>query len=168
MKRYVPGKERHRPYYLELLVELPARSITDIVVQFDYVFLKWQEYPPDANHGFYIGSAVVTAWLPVARNYTGLPQDGSLISSWSVQFYWSYTYFYLFSHKRVYSLPVNFCLFYHYRYQVHCTEFNARRQLCCVNIFCQNYLLFNCEIFRYKNYYFNIISFFNMNFCLSS
>lgn len=111
MKRYVPGKERHRPYYLELLVELPARSITDIVVQFDYVFLKWQEYPPDANHGFYIGSAVVTAWLPVARNYTGLPQDGSLISSWSVQFHKSY--FYLFSQKRVTSLQVYFCLFYH-------------------------------------------------------
>ncbi|XP_046675490.1 LOW QUALITY PROTEIN: GPI transamidase component PIG-T-like [Homalodisca vitripennis] len=81
VKRYVPGRERQRPYYLEIMVELPARSVTDISVQFDYVFLKWQEYPPDANHGFYIGSAVITAWLPVARNLTGLPQDGSLISS---------------------------------------------------------------------------------------
>lgn len=81
LKRYIPGKERTRPYYLEVVVELPARSVTQISVEFDYVFLKWQEYPPDANHGFYIGAAVISALLPVARNYTGLPQDGSLISS---------------------------------------------------------------------------------------
>lgn len=81
LKRYIPGKERTRPYYLEVVVELPARSVTQISVEFDYVFLKWQEYPPDANHGFYIGAAVISALLPVARNFTGLPQDGSLISS---------------------------------------------------------------------------------------
>lgn len=81
LKRYIPGKERTRPYYLEVVVELPARSVTQISVEFDYVFLKWQEYPPDANHGFYIGAAIISALLPVARNFTGLPQDGSLISS---------------------------------------------------------------------------------------
>lgn len=81
VKRYTPGRERQRPYYLEVMVELPARSVTEVSVQFDYVFLKWQEYPPDANHGFYISSAVITALLPVARNYTGLPQDGTLLSS---------------------------------------------------------------------------------------
>lgn len=139
MKRYVPGKERHRPYYLELLVELPARSITDIVVQFDYVFLKWQEYPPDANHGFYIGSAVVTAWLPVARNFTGLPQDGSLISSWSVQFHKSCTYFYLFSQKRGYSLQVYFCLFYHTRIKF--IALSSMQQDYCVNIFMPTLLI---------------------------
>lgn len=129
MKRYVPGKERHRPYYLELLVELPARSITDVVVQFDYVFLKWQEYPPDANHGFYIGSAVVTAWLPVARNYTGLPQDGSLISSWSVKFYKSYIFLICSLKKEFIIYPFILILFYQYRFQVGCTEFNATRLL---------------------------------------
>uniref|UniRef100_A0A1B6C6L0 GPI transamidase component PIG-T n=1 Tax=Clastoptera arizonana TaxID=38151 RepID=A0A1B6C6L0_9HEMI len=80
-KHYIPGKERARPYYLEVLVELPPRSLTEISIEFDYMFLKWQEYPPDANHGFYIGSAVITAYLPAARNFTGIPQDGSLISS---------------------------------------------------------------------------------------
>lgn len=81
LKRYIPGKARTRPYYLEVALRLPARSTTEIYIEFDYVFLKWQEYPPDANHGFYIGAAIITALLPVGRNYTGLPQDGSTISS---------------------------------------------------------------------------------------
>lgn len=81
LKRFIPGKARTRPYYLEVALRLPARSTTEICVEFDYVFLKWQEYPPDANHGFYIGAAVITSLLPVGRNYTGLPQDGSTITS---------------------------------------------------------------------------------------
>nr|CAD7464262.1 unnamed protein product [Timema tahoe] len=81
MKRYIPGKERTRPYYLEVALKLPGRSVTEISIDFDYVFLKWQEYPPDANHGFYIGAAIITALLPVGKNYTGLPQDGSTITS---------------------------------------------------------------------------------------
>ena len=47
----------------------------------DYSFLKWQEYPPDANHGFYMCPAIITALLPIARNYTPLPLDGSTITS---------------------------------------------------------------------------------------
>lgn len=78
--KYIPGKQRERPYHLEVLLRLPPRSVTSISIDFDYIFLKWQEYPPDANHGFYIGSAVVSAHLPLARNFTGLPQDGSTIS----------------------------------------------------------------------------------------
>lgn len=78
--KYKPGVLRKRPYYLEILLQLPARSVTTVSIEFDYVFLKWQEYPPDANHGFYIGSAVVSAYLPLAKNYTGLPQDATTIA----------------------------------------------------------------------------------------
>lgn len=74
---YKPGKGRVRIYYLEIVLELAPRSVTEISVQFDYVFLKWQEYPPDANHGFYIGSAIVKATIP--RNATSLTFDKSLI-----------------------------------------------------------------------------------------
>ncbi|KAL1497124.1 hypothetical protein ABEB36_008134 [Hypothenemus hampei] len=77
--KYSPGKQREKPYYIEIALKLPARSITTVSIDFDYVFLKWQEYPPDANHGFYIGSAVVSAYLPLAKNYTGLPQDSATI-----------------------------------------------------------------------------------------
>lgn len=55
--------------------------MTKFSIEMDYLFLKWQEYPPDANHGFYMGPAIITALLPIARNYTGLPQDGSTITS---------------------------------------------------------------------------------------
>lgn len=83
-KRYHPGKERVRPYFLEVVLEIPARTSIEVHFEFDYIFLKWQEYPPDANHGFYVGSAVITCMLPVGRNYTGLPPEASLISdSWN-------------------------------------------------------------------------------------
>lgn len=79
--KYSPGKERLQPYYLELIIRLPAHSVTKFSIEMDYLFLKWQEYPPDANHGFYMGPAIITAYLPIARNYTGLPIDGSTITS---------------------------------------------------------------------------------------
>lgn len=84
-KHYIPGKIRARSYYLEVAFELPARSVVEVSIDFDYMFLKWQEYPPDANHGFYVGSAVITATLPYARNYHSLPRHVSLIKdSWNV------------------------------------------------------------------------------------
>ncbi|XP_065331877.1 GPI transamidase component PIG-T [Cloeon dipterum] len=76
---FVPGRERERPYQLEVALRIPARSTTTLSISFDYIFLKWQEYPPDANHGFYVGAAVITSSLPVARNYTGVPYDGSTL-----------------------------------------------------------------------------------------
>lgn len=78
---YSPGRSRQKPYHLELLMKLPAKSTTTITIDFEFVFLKWQEYPPDANHGFYIGSALITANLPTARNYTSLPITGSTFDS---------------------------------------------------------------------------------------
>lgn len=84
-KHFIPGKMRARSYYLEVAFELPARSVVEVSIDFDYMFLKWQEYPPDANHGFYVGSAVITATLPYARNYNSLPRQVSLIKdSWNV------------------------------------------------------------------------------------
>ena len=67
-----PGKDRDRPYMLELIVELPARSETRISLEFEKSLLKWLEYPPDANRGFDVGSAVISAVLPGRRNFTGL------------------------------------------------------------------------------------------------
>lgn len=77
---YVPGQPRTRSYYMEIALRLPAQSITTLTIKFNYVFLKWQEYPPDANHGFYIGSAVISTVLPTAKNYTAIPSSGSLFA----------------------------------------------------------------------------------------
>ena len=67
-----PGKDRDRPYVLELVVELPAKSETRVSIEFEKSLLKWLEYPPDANRGFDVGSAVISAVLPGRRNFTGL------------------------------------------------------------------------------------------------
>nr|XP_022907425.1 GPI transamidase component PIG-T [Onthophagus taurus]XP_022907426.1 GPI transamidase component PIG-T [Onthophagus taurus] len=77
---YKPGQPREKPHNLEIVLKLPPKSSTSISIDFEYMFLKWQEYPPDANHGFYISSSIISAWLPLARNYTGLPQDAITFS----------------------------------------------------------------------------------------
>ncbi|XP_075157240.1 phosphatidylinositol glycan anchor biosynthesis class T [Haematobia irritans] len=74
--QYRPGIQRERPYYLELTFMLPSKTSVEISFDFDYIFLKWLEYPPDANHGHYIGSGVITTLMPVARNYTSIPLSG--------------------------------------------------------------------------------------------
>lgn len=77
---YRPGKQRERPYELEVALRLPSRTTVTVSIDFDYIFLKWQEYPPDANHGHYIGAATISTVLPVARNYTAIPVDGTMFA----------------------------------------------------------------------------------------
>lgn len=38
-----------------MLVQLPPNSVTEVTVQFERALLKWTEYTPDPNHGFYVG-----------------------------------------------------------------------------------------------------------------
>lgn len=78
---YMPGKDRSRSYHLEVVFRLRANSVTKINVLFERTFLKWTEYPPDANHGFYINSAVITTVLPKADNYISVQPNVSLFQS---------------------------------------------------------------------------------------
>ncbi|XP_050077378.1 GPI transamidase component PIG-T [Anopheles maculipalpis] len=75
---YTPGVQRERPYGLEVAFRIPARSTVELSIDFDYIFLKWQEYPPDANHGHYIPSSIISLLLPSARNYTSIPREAAL------------------------------------------------------------------------------------------
>lgn len=43
-----------------MLVQLPPNSVTEVTVHFDRILLKWTEYPPDPNHGFYVGFVFVS------------------------------------------------------------------------------------------------------------
>ncbi|XP_032897894.1 GPI transamidase component PIG-T [Amblyraja radiata] len=61
---YQPAKDRECPHLLEMLIQLPANSITKISIEFERALLKWTEYPPDPNHGFYVGSSVLSALVP--------------------------------------------------------------------------------------------------------
>lgn len=51
---YQPAQDRKRPHLLEMLIQLPANSVTKINIQFERALLKWTEYTPDPNHGFYV------------------------------------------------------------------------------------------------------------------
>ena len=66
---YIPGRDRERSYHLELSFTLAPKSVTKVSLQFERAFLKWTEYPPDANHGFYINSAVISFMLPSDKTF---------------------------------------------------------------------------------------------------
>ncbi|XP_047462609.1 GPI transamidase component PIG-T [Mugil cephalus] len=61
---YEPSKDRVRPHLLEMMVQLPPNSVTEVTVQFERALLKWTEYTPDPNHGFYVGSSVISSLVP--------------------------------------------------------------------------------------------------------
>ncbi|XP_030588708.1 GPI transamidase component PIG-T [Archocentrus centrarchus] len=79
---YEPSKDRVRPHLLEMLIQLPPNSVTEVTVQFERALLKWTEYPPDPNHGFYVGSSVISSLVPstVAMD-TNSTQERPLFSS---------------------------------------------------------------------------------------
>ncbi|XP_064155735.1 GPI transamidase component PIG-T [Anguilla rostrata] len=79
---YQPSKDRLRPHLLEMLIQLPPNSVTEVTVQFERALLKWTEYPPDPNHGFYAGSSVISGLVPsIVAMDTNSTQEGPLFSS---------------------------------------------------------------------------------------
>ncbi|KAL1399820.1 hypothetical protein pipiens_007928 [Culex pipiens pipiens] len=76
--KYIPGRQRERPSHLEIALTIPKRSTLELSIDFDYIFLKWQEYPPDASHGHYLQPSIISVLLPTARNYTSLPREAAL------------------------------------------------------------------------------------------
>eukprot|EP00096_Caligus_rogercresseyi_P004964 TRINITY_DN1967_c0_g1_i1.p1 TRINITY_DN1967_c0_g1~~TRINITY_DN1967_c0_g1_i1.p1 ORF type:complete len:553 (+),score=131.11 TRINITY_DN1967_c0_g1_i1:122-1780(+) len=70
---FTPGRDRERPYILELVLSLPPHSVTSISIEFERSLLKWLEYPPDANKGFYVGSALISTRIPSSS--TDLAED---------------------------------------------------------------------------------------------
>ena len=67
---YQPSIDRKRPTVLEMKLTLPPNSKTRISIEFDKVLLKFTEYPPDANRGFDIGSALFTVSSQNQKNQT--------------------------------------------------------------------------------------------------
>ncbi|KAG0337612.1 hypothetical protein BG004_007572 [Podila humilis] len=68
---YQPAVDRSRPAVLEIAVMLPPKSMVKFSLSFDKVFLKYTEHHPDANRGFDVGCAVITAELPRQRGQIG-------------------------------------------------------------------------------------------------
>jgi phosphatidylinositol glycan class T len=78
-QHYIPAKDRRRAHMLELRLSLPPLSTSYLSLQFRRAHLKWTEHKPDAHHGFYINSAVITTVLSECPNCTSLAaQDQDL------------------------------------------------------------------------------------------
>ncbi|XP_030624414.1 GPI transamidase component PIG-T [Chanos chanos] len=79
---YQPSKDRVSSHLLEMLIQLPPHSVTEVTVQFERALLKWTEYTPDPNHGFYVGSSVISALVPsIVAMDTNNTQERPLFSS---------------------------------------------------------------------------------------
>ena len=68
LTKFTPGIDRKKPYSIELVLQIPAQSTVRISIGFEHSILKWHEYPPDANKGFYIGSALISALVPTGQD----------------------------------------------------------------------------------------------------
>ncbi|CCD24016.1 GPI-anchor transamidase subunit GPI16 NDAI_0C03560 [Naumovozyma dairenensis CBS 421] len=61
---YNSAIDHKRPSHLEYTITIPANTTLAISCQFDKALLHFADYPPDANHGFEIESAVITVIKP--------------------------------------------------------------------------------------------------------
>ncbi|KAI9274809.1 GPI transamidase component PIG-T [Phascolomyces articulosus] len=77
---YQPAMDRARPAMLECQLLLPPKSIVTLSLDFDKVFLKYTEHRPDANRGFDVGPAVLTAQLPNENHTIRVYTDTLLVS----------------------------------------------------------------------------------------
>jgi len=66
--QFVPAYNRERPASIEFIITIPAKSTAKVTIEFEKVFLDWMQYKPDANHGFYLGSSVVSTYIPVLND----------------------------------------------------------------------------------------------------
>lgn len=79
VSKLVAARDRERGWLYEAVVEIPASSTIELSLDFTRALLKWLEYPPDANHGFYIPAATISAILPTSRNVSVNSIKGSTL-----------------------------------------------------------------------------------------
>ncbi|XP_045618879.2 GPI transamidase component PIG-T [Procambarus clarkii] len=91
VSKLVTARDREQGWLYEAVVEIPAKSTIELSLEFTRALLKWLEYPPDANHGFYIPSATISTVLPTplnvsVNNLTGSTLKEKLVVSDSASF----------------------------------------------------------------------------------
>jgi phosphatidylinositol glycan class T len=64
---YRPAIDRERGTQLELLMRVPPASTVFLTYDFEKSILRYTEYPPDANRGFDVASAIITT-VPKAKD----------------------------------------------------------------------------------------------------
>eukprot|EP00794_Sanderia_malayensis_P019072 gene19072-20987_t len=78
--KFIPAKDRVRPTIVEAVFSIPPKSTLKVSFSFGRSALRWNEYPPDSSHGFYLSSVVIGTILPDASNLTGISERCSSIS----------------------------------------------------------------------------------------
>ncbi|KAJ1964844.1 Subunit of the glycosylphosphatidylinositol transamidase complex-like protein [Dispira parvispora] len=73
-----PSHDHGRPAVMEIRFTIPAQSLVTLSVDFDKMFLKYTEHPPDANRGLNVGSAILTAALVSPSTVTPCDYQGLL------------------------------------------------------------------------------------------
>lgn len=66
--KLVTARDRELPWLYEAVLEVGPKTTRELSLEFNRALLKWLEYPPDANHGFYVPAATVSTILPSPRN----------------------------------------------------------------------------------------------------
>lgn len=56
---YLPAQDRVRPTLIEARLRLPARSTVTVLLDYEKAFMRYHEYPSDANRGFDVPAAIV-------------------------------------------------------------------------------------------------------------
>uniref|UniRef100_A0A1I7Y5F1 GPI transamidase component PIG-T n=1 Tax=Steinernema glaseri TaxID=37863 RepID=A0A1I7Y5F1_9BILA len=59
-RHYSLARDRQKPALIELEINLPAKSVCLMNVNYDTAFMRAQEFKPDANYGNYVPGAVVS------------------------------------------------------------------------------------------------------------
>lgn len=77
---FTPGYYRDNPASIEFVLTIPPKSTVSVSIEFEKVFLDWMQYKPDANHGFYLGSSVVSAYFPVSDDNIAIPEQCAALS----------------------------------------------------------------------------------------
>ena len=88
-----------------MVFEIPAKSSVEISIEFEKSILKWLEYPPDANKGFYVNSALITTLLPEKSNFTGITRMASTYEETFSQDFQSQVVVQLYTESLLVNLP---------------------------------------------------------------
>lgn len=69
---YRPALDRKRGTHLELRLVIPPSSTLTLTYDFEKAFLRYTEYPPDANRGFDVAPAVIRLLSPKSDDNKGI------------------------------------------------------------------------------------------------
>ncbi|CAH8665751.1 unnamed protein product [Dicrocoelium dendriticum] len=68
----VPNLSRQRMGTIELLLSIPPTSQVSVSYTFHRVLQRWDEYPPDANHGYFLPATSISYQVPKRKFINGL------------------------------------------------------------------------------------------------